>query len=76
MFKYDTTLYAVSEFKRNFIKGPEDVVTTYDVPYDYSSLMHYPNTAFSKNGKNTIIAKVNSAIHKYQLCGKRRFQLV
>lgn len=50
--------YTVAEFKLNFANAAADVATTYNVAYDYKSLMHYHNTAYSKNGKNTVIAKV------------------
>ena len=33
-------------------------VVDYGVPYDFESIMHYPFTAFSKNGKPTISNKV------------------
>ncbi|KAJ7370933.1 hypothetical protein OS493_029008 [Desmophyllum pertusum] len=38
-------------FKKK-VQGTE--VVDYGVPYDYSSIMHYPWTAFSKNGKMTL----------------------
>ncbi|XP_063225428.1 zinc metalloproteinase nas-14-like [Bacillus rossius redtenbacheri] len=47
------------DYKSDFEKAPEEYVSTYGVPYDYASIMHYPNNAFSKNKKNTIIAKDN-----------------
>ena len=34
-------------------------VVDYGVPYDFESIMHYPFTAFSKNGKPTISNKVS-----------------
>lgn len=44
--------------KHNFEKKDNDLVETFDLPYDYDSLMHYPNDAFVKPGKNlTIISK-------------------
>lgn len=42
----------------DFNKVPDNVTTTFGLPYDYTSVMHYPRYAFSKNGKETIVAKV------------------
>ncbi|XP_041974025.1 zinc metalloproteinase nas-7-like [Aricia agestis] len=41
--------------EHNFAKYTSDTVTDFGVPYDYGSVMHYPETAFSKNGEKTII---------------------
>lgn len=42
----------------NFEKDQENEVTTYDVPYDYESVMHYGAFAFARDGSiPTIIAK-------------------
>ncbi|KAB7494434.1 Zinc metalloproteinase nas-13 [Armadillidium nasatum] len=43
--------------EHNFEKYNTDFVTTFGVNYDYSSVMHYHSTAFSKNGKRTIVTK-------------------
>lgn len=45
-------------YYQDFAKGRTRDVTTFDLPYDYKSIMHYPSWAFSKNGKSTITAKV------------------
>ncbi|XP_072936145.1 zinc metalloproteinase nas-7-like [Epargyreus clarus] len=41
--------------EHNFAKYTNDTVTDFGVSYDYDSVMHYPETAFSKNGNRTII---------------------
>ncbi|TRY73426.1 hypothetical protein TCAL_05538 [Tigriopus californicus] len=43
-------------YRRNFEKMPNSL--TFGVPYDGLSIMHYPDRAFSKNGKPTIISKI------------------
>ena len=45
------------EFKKSFtVKISFSQLDTQDVPYDYDSIMHYNDRAFSKNGSKTIIA--------------------
>lgn len=49
----------LEDHQHNFAKKDNDLVETFDLPYDYDSLMHYPNNAFAKPGTNvTIVAKV------------------
>lgn len=43
--------------EHNFEKHSNKTINDYGVPYDYSSVMHYSEKAFSKNGNNTIIPK-------------------
>ncbi|KAK7861945.1 hypothetical protein R5R35_006316 [Gryllus longicercus] len=45
------------KFWPDFSKANPSEVSTYGVAYGYDSIMHYPKTAFSKNGKPTIVAK-------------------
>lgn len=39
----------------NFDAYGSDYITNYNVEYDYGSVMHYPKTAFSIDGSDTII---------------------
>ncbi|XP_075990889.1 uncharacterized protein LOC142986323 [Anticarsia gemmatalis] len=41
--------------EHNFAKYNNDTVTDFGVPYDYQSVMHYSEKAFSKNGNKTIV---------------------
>ncbi|XP_023194571.1 zinc metalloproteinase nas-4-like [Xiphophorus maculatus] len=50
--------------KSNIIKGKENNFQkiggrTFDIPYDYTSILHYGRTFFTSNGKPTIIPKKN-----------------
>ncbi|KAB0792697.1 hypothetical protein PPYR_14656 [Photinus pyralis] len=41
----------------NFDKYGSDYVSSFDQGYDYCSIMHYSQTAFSKNGQPTVVPK-------------------
>ncbi|XP_039292598.1 astacin-like metalloendopeptidase [Nilaparvata lugens] len=60
--------------KSDFGKAPPSMVTTYDVPYDMFSVMHYPNMAFSKNGKPTLISRQFAGDERYPELSSRLFQ--
>lgn len=44
----------------NFDKASSYITTAYGVGYDYGSVMHYSQNAFSRNGQPTISAKVGT----------------
>lgn len=48
------------EAKGNFFKAKETDVSSYGIGYDYGSILHYSDTAFSINGKQTIVPKVQN----------------
>ncbi|KAM7352148.1 seminal metalloprotease 1-like [Cochliomyia hominivorax] len=52
----------------NFIKYDDKTVTDFGIEYDYGSILHYSSTAFSKNGKRTIIPLMGDDIE----IGQRR----
>ncbi|CAD7089234.1 unnamed protein product [Hermetia illucens] len=45
------------EYKFSYDKYDENQITDFGVQYDYESIMHYHDTAFSMNGEKTIITK-------------------
>lgn len=46
-----------SDFHDNFQKFGADMISSYDVEYDYGSVLHYSGDAFTKNGRDTIVPK-------------------
>lgn len=56
------------EHRHNFEKKDNDLVETFELPYDYDSLMHYPNGAFAKPGKNVTIASKVSHFYNFPVC--------
>jgi len=52
-------LKTASGHENNFDKADEQKTTGFGVPYDFRSVMHYSNMAFSANGRPTIIPKVD-----------------
>ena len=50
-------LFSNSAEMSNFAKYGPSRIHTLGVPYDYKSLMHFEESAFSKNGQPTITAK-------------------
>ena len=40
--------------ERNFISYDHETTDSLNEPYDYRSIMHYNNKAFSRNGRDTM----------------------
>nr|QNH72398.1 toxin candidate TRINITY_DN13930_c0_g1_i1 [Ceriantheomorphe brasiliensis] len=49
--------------ENNFKKYSHGVMDNLGAPYDYDSIMHYPSTAFSKNGKDTMVPLLPGGKH-------------
>ncbi|KAL7886673.1 hypothetical protein AOLI_G00043940 [Acnodon oligacanthus] len=57
---YVTIVYEniIAGYSSNFNKAPELISTTQGTPYDYTSVMHYGQDAFTNGSGHTIITKV------------------
>ncbi|XP_036449061.1 meprin A subunit beta-like isoform X2 [Colossoma macropomum] len=57
---YVTIIYEniIAGYARNFDKASEQISTTQGTPYDYTSVMHYGQDAFTYGSGHTIITKV------------------
>jgi hypothetical protein len=57
--------------EHNFKRYSVFKITSFRVPYDYESIMHYGPYAFSKNGQPTIVPRVSqmSIYFWYKLVG-------
>lgn len=68
--KENTVLSAILGYYQNFNKLSNEVVETFDLPYDYKSVMHYPNNAFAKRNRNvTIVSRVSASTDFFYLNG-------
>lgn len=54
----------------NFAKIPEVYATTYNVPYDFGSIMHYSEYAFSKNPKKPSMRVKTGKTNPYSRMGQ------
>jgi Astacin (Peptidase family M12A) len=58
-------LFAKQGTQQNFNKAKAGETTTYGVPYDVASIMHYSKYAFSVNGQPTIEALVSHFLKRF-----------
>uniref|UniRef100_A0A8R1YMS8 Metalloendopeptidase n=1 Tax=Pristionchus pacificus TaxID=54126 RepID=A0A8R1YMS8_PRIPA len=58
--------------EHNFLKEPSTGYSTYDIPYEFGSMQHYPEKAFALNTTlPTIYATGNNAKYQYSMEGPR-----
>ena len=62
---------SLPEYQYAFDKYGADYITSFGVPYDYGSVMHYSAYAFSINGLKTIEPKVSQLMYLFLVstCG-------
>jgi len=55
----------------NFEKFNANTITSFGVPYDFQSIMHYDSCAFSGNGLPTIVPRVSQLLYLFlvSICG-------
>ena len=51
--------------EHNFMKYNNSLIDSLGTPYDYRSVMHYSEKAFSKNGLPTILVKQEGVCVRY-----------
>ncbi|KFB43737.1 zinc metalloproteinase nas-14 [Anopheles sinensis] len=63
-------------YRHNFAKGSWDYMETFGLPYDYGSVMHYPNYAYAKAGASvTMVSRINSSAPLGQTDGASFYDL-
>jgi len=53
--------------EHNFDRLDDTAFTTFGIPYDFGSVLHYSRTAFSTDGSDTLIPKVKFRICSYYI---------
>ena len=64
MYYYHYYYYLLLGELKNFRKLSRIEVDSFDVPYDFGSIMHYAKTTFSKNGYGITIRPVGGMYGK------------